>query len=132
MSELMYQRSADKSVSQAVRDLGEALNRHQFGVLWDLDINAKLEEKGIAPEPPFRILEVCSAPRAKEALSTNQAVGYFLPCKVLVYQDRQSGQTTIGYARPAALMGLLADPRLESLAAEVDELLRAAVDEAAR
>lgn len=132
MSELMYEITADKSLSRAVEDLGAALQRHQFGVLWDLDINAKLEEKGLRPEPPFRILEVCSAPRAKEALATNQAVGYFLPCKVLVYQDSQSGKTTIGYARPAALMGLLQDARLDSLAAEVDGLLRAAVDEAAR
>lgn len=132
MSDLMYQVATRKSLDEAVQAVGTSLKNHQFGVLWDLDINEKLTEKGLVAEPPFRILEVCSAPRAKQALSTNQSVGYFLPCKVLVYQDRDSGQTTIGYAKPAALMGLLGDARLDGLAAEVDQLLRQAVDEAAR
>ncbi len=131
MSELMYQVTTKKSVDEAVEAVGAALKNHQFGVLWDLDINTKLTEKGIAPEPPFRILEVCSAPRAKQALTTNQAVGYFLPCKVLVYKDRASDTTRIGYAKPAALMGLLGDTRLDELARDVDHLLKQAVDEAA-
>lgn len=132
MSDLMYQVTTKKSVDEAVAAVGAALQNHQFGVLWDLDINEKLTEKGLAAEPPFRILEVCSAPRAKHALSTNQSVGYFLPCKVLVFQDRESRQTQIGYAKPAALMGLLGDTRLDALAGEVDNLLREAVEQAAR
>ncbi len=132
MSELMYRVTTQKTVEEAVQAVGSALQENQFGVLWDLNINQKLEEKGIEVEPPFRILEVCSAPRAKQALSQNQLVGYFLPCKVLVYEDRQSHQTTIGYAKPDALMGLLGDERLEPLAAEVDRLLRRAVDQAAQ
>lgn len=130
MSELMYQVTTKKSVDEAVEAVGMALKNHQFGVLWDLDINAKLTEKGLEPEPPFRILEVCSAPRAKQALSTNQQVGYFLPCKILVYRDRASDTVRIGYAKPAALMGLLGDARLDGLAQEVDQLLKQAVDEA--
>ncbi|NMP21919.1 DUF302 domain-containing protein [Sulfobacillus harzensis] len=132
MSELMYQVPTKKSVDEAVQAVGHSLKNHQFGVLWDLDINEKLTEKGLEPEPSFRILEVCSAPRAKKALSTNQTVGYFLPCKVLVYQDRESGETRIGYAKPDALMGLLGDNRLNELAIEVDQLLKQAVDEAAQ
>ena len=132
MSEFMYRVTTQKTVEEAVQAVGSALKENQFGVLWDLDINQKLEEKGIEVEPPFRILEVCSAPRAKQALSQNQRVGYFLPCKVLVYEDRQSHQTTIGYAKPDTLMGLLGDERLEPLAEEVDRLLRRAVDQAAQ
>lgn len=127
---LFYQVHTPKSVDEAVEAVGRSLKAHQFGVLWDLDINRKLTEQGLVPEPAFRILEVCSAPRAKEALSTNQTVGYFLPCKVVVYQNA-AGQTQIGYARPAVLMSLLGDARLDQLADEVDSLLRQAVDEAA-
>ncbi len=132
MSELMYQVSTQKSVDEAVDAVGQLLKKYQFGVLWDLDINEKLTEKGLDPEPAFRILEVCSAPRAKKALSTNQIAGYFLPCKVLVYQDRQSGKTHIGYAKPDELIELLGDDRLNELAVEVNQLLKQAVDEAAQ
>ncbi len=127
----MYQVPTEKSVDQAVKDVGATLLERQFGVLWDLDINQKLAEKGIETEPPFRILEVCSAPRAKKALSTNQAVGFFLPCKVLVYEDRTTHRTMIGYAKPEMLIGLAQDDRLASLAQEVDQIMRQAVDQAA-
>lgn len=130
MSDLMYQVTTAKSVDEAVQAVGEALTNHQFSVLWDLDINEKLVAKGLEPEPAFRILEVCSAPRAKQALSTNQRVGYFLPCKIVVFADQESGKTTVGYARPAALMGLLGDARLEPLAQEVEALMKKAVDQA--
>ena len=132
MSELMYQVPTQKSVDEAVDAVGQLLKKYQFGVLWDLDINEKLAEKGLEPEPAFRILEVCSAPRAKKALSTNQTVGYFLPCKVLVYQNQQSGKTYIGYAKPDELMKLLGDDRLDELALEVNQLLKQAIDEAAQ
>ena len=127
-----YSVQTEKSVDEAVEALGSVLKKHQFGVLWDLDINQKLVEKGIAEEPPFRILEVCSAPRAKMALSTNQMVGYLLPCKMVVYEDRQSGRTTIGFPQPDALLGMVKDEKLESFAKEVGGILTEAANEAAR
>lgn len=132
MPEPKYQVSTTKSVKDAIVAVGAALKDHQFSVLWDLDINQKLSEKGFEPEPPFHILEVCSAPRAKEALHTNQTVGYFLPCKVVVYEDRASHQTVIGYVKPDVLMGLLEDGALQTLAHEVDQLMLAAINQAAR
>lgn len=131
MNDMFYAVSTRKPVAQAIEELSDALGQRQFGVLWDLDINQKLVEKGLEPEPPFHILEVCSAPRAKHALSNNQEVGYFLPCKIVVYEDRASGGTTIGFPKPDALMGLLRDPSLESLAEEVNSIMKAALDEVA-
>lgn len=132
MNPMFYRVTTNKTVDEAVEAVGRALKDNQFSVLWDLDINQKLEEKGIEPEPPYHILEVCSAPRAKKALSTNPVVGNFLPCKIVVYQDRESGATAISLPMPRALIGLLEDPDLESLAEEVSELMKAAVDQAAR
>ncbi len=127
---LFYSVKTDKSVEDAVKAVSDALSHHQFGVLWALDINQKLVEKGLEAEPPFHILEVCSAPRAKEALTANQQVGYFLPCKIVVYRDRDSDTTVVGFPKPDVLIGLLKEPRLEGLAREVSELLAKAVDEA--
>ncbi len=131
MPEWMYQVPTAKSVDEAVAAVGAALKDHQFSVLWDLDINQKLSEKGIEPEPPFRILEVCSAPRAKKALHTTQQVGYFLPCKIVVYEDRESHQTMIGFPKPEVLMGLVGESALEPLANEVGQLMREAITQAA-
>lgn len=121
-----------KDVTGAMAAVESALKGEKFSVLWHLDINEKLQEKGLEPGPAFHVLEVCSAPRAKEALSTNQQVGYFLPCKIVVYADaNQNGETQIGILKPELMMNLLGDKRLEPLAEEVGAALKRAVNHAA-
>jgi uncharacterized protein (DUF302 family) len=119
-----------KGVEEAVAALGEALRERNFAVLWDLDIREKLKEKGIEGGPPFRVLEVCSAPKAKEALDRDVRVGYFLPCKMVVY--RQAGTTHIGVLRPTTLIGFFEDESLHRLATEVEATLRDAAQAAAQ
>jgi uncharacterized protein (DUF302 family) len=126
---LRYAVRTPRNVEDAVRAVQQALARRGFGVLWTLDVNRQLEEKGLALRDQVRILEVCSAPRALQALETNPAVALLLPCKVVV--SARDGETEIALPRPMALLALVGDPRLEPLAAEVDALLRAAVEEAA-
>lgn len=121
--------STDKSVDAAAEAVSAALAARGFGVLWQMDVNAKLREKGLGLQGQFRILEVCSPPRAKEALETNPVVSYFLPCKVVAYE--REGHTELGVPRPSALIGLLGDDRLQGLAGEVERVLIEAVQEAA-
>jgi uncharacterized protein (DUF302 family) len=130
VAEARYTVSTGKSVDQAARDVEAALAKRRFSVLWALDVNDKLREKGLDLHGRFRILEVCSAPRAKEALESNPLVSYFLPCKVVVYE--RDGRTEIGVPLPSALIGLLGDHALQPLADEVEKTLVTAAEEAAR
>jgi len=118
-----------KGVDEAAQAVDAALAARKFSVLWALDVNDKLREKGLSLNGQFRILEVCSAPRAKQALETNPFVGYFLPCKVVVHESE--GGAEIGFPRPTALIGLVGDARLGDLAQEVEQVLVEAVREAA-
>lgn len=126
--EYHYTRATEKSVSEAITALEDALTKRKFSALWHLDMQAKLKEKGLELAPEFHVFEVCNAPRAKEALETNMMVGYFLPCKMVVFS--KDGQTQIGLLRPELLMDLLGEERLQSLATGVEAELKAAVDEA--
>lgn len=126
--EFAYQVETSKGVSEAAAAVEAAMAGLKFSVLWQLDVNRTLESKGLSLEHEVRILEVCSAPRAKGALETNPDVAYFLPCKIVV--KRVEGQTTIGLARPGTLLALLGDERLEGLAREVEAELMAIVDAA--
>lgn len=118
-----------KSVDDAVAAIQTALAQRGFRVLWTLDVNETLREKDLTLSGQVRILEVCSAPRAQEALETNPLVSLFLPCKVVAYE--RDGHTEIGLPRPSALMGMLDDPRLAKLALDVEEILVAAARQAA-
>jgi uncharacterized protein (DUF302 family) len=122
--------ATDKSLDEAVAALDAALRERRFAVLWDLDVRAKLAEKGVAGGPEFRILEVCSAPRAKEALDRDLAVGYFLPCKMVVY--REGDRTRMGLLRPSALMTFLDDAYLQAFARDVEAVLVEALEAASR
>ncbi len=123
-----YTVTSQKDFDSAVDSLKHALTGFKFGVLWELDLPAKLKEKGVEYQGQFRILEVCNPQRAKAVLETNIRVGYFLPCKVVVYVE--NGVTKIGMPRPSALIALLGDNRLQEEAAEVERDLIAAIDQA--
>lgn len=130
MVDIAYSVTTPKDLDTAIADLEKALADRKFAVLWHLDMNEKLREKGLDLEPEVRVLEVCSAPRARQALETNLDIAYLLPCKVVV--SRQGGETRIGLARPVKLLGTLGDTRLDPLAREVEEVLTEAVNEAAK
>lgn len=126
--EFHYTVETKKSVDEAVQALEESLKNHKFGVLWQLDIPSKLQEKGVDFDIPFRVLEVCNPHEAKRVLTQNRLVGYFLPCKIVVYEDQ--GTTKIGMPKPSALMDVLNDPALKDIAAGVESDLIKAIDEA--
>ena len=123
-----YTVTTGKDFDKAVTDLKLSLGERKFGVLWELDVPAKLKEKGVEYAGPFRILEVCNPQRAKGALEANIRAGYFLPCKIVVYVEE--GKTKIGMPRPTTLIGLLGDTSLRQVAEEVEADLAAAMDAA--
>lgn len=123
-----YTVTTSAGFDQTVEALRKALTERKFGVLWELDVPSKLNEKGVEYAGPFRILEVCNPQKAKEALETNIFAGYFLPCKVVVCS--KDGKTKIGMPRPTVLIGLLGDDRLRQMAGEVEANLSAALDAA--
>ncbi len=124
-----YSVSTNKSVDEAVQALEASLKNHKFGVLWQMDIPAKLQEKGVEFDTPYRVLEVCNPHEAKKVLSQNRLVGYFLPCKVVVYEDHD-GTTKIGLPRPTVLMQIINDAALGDIAQGVEASLKQAIDEA--
>lgn len=121
-----YTVSTDKSVDEAVAALEESLKERKFGVLWKFDMTATLQAKGQPFNQPYRILEVCNPAEANQVLTSNVHVGYFLPCKVAVYEH--DGGTVIGMPRPTLLINMLGDASLAETAARVENALVAAID----
>lgn len=123
-----YSVTTDKTVDGAVEALESSLQANKFGVLWKLDLPAKLQEKGVDYTTPYRVLEVCNPHEAKKVLTQNPLVGYFLPCKIVVYQV--DGQTRIGLPKPSVLIDVIGDPSLTDIAEGVEKSLVKAIDEA--
>lgn len=115
-----------KSPEQTIADLQENLKDEKFGVLWQLDMKEKLNEKGVDFDQTYHILEVCNPVEAKRVLSENSLVGYFLPCKIVVYDE--GGTTKIGLPKPTALIGLIDNEALMGIAEDIEKRLIVVID----
>lgn len=121
-----YTVETSKTVEETVRSLEENLKEEKFGVLWNFDLTAKLQEKGVDFDVPYTILEVCNPHEAKRVLSENLLVGYFLPCKIVVYKD---GNTTkIGLPKPTTLIEMLQDEKIKGIAEDIEKRLISSID----
>lgn len=125
---IRYEKETSKSFKEAVDSITNSLKDRSFGVMWQLNFKEKLSEHGIDFPNNFMILEVCNPHKANEVLSTQIEVGYFLPCKVAVYE--KDGKVFIGTVKPGQLIGLMGYDDLDYVASEVEEILIEAIDAA--
>lgn len=125
---IIYKVKTNKDFDLAVESVKKTLAENKFGVLWALNLKDKLQEKGQHLDRNFYVLEVCNPQKAKEVLDIEIEVGYFLPCKVVVYEDNNN--VYIGMPKPTELIGLFGNKELESHAIEVENTLKLAIESA--
>jgi len=128
MNNIKYEVITNKSFDDAVSSVIKSLEEQKFGVLWKLNFKDKLKEKEIDFESNFMILEVCNPQRAKEVLSKHIEAGYFLPCKIVVYED--NGSVKIGMLKPETLIEMLNFEDLTEIAKEVQNTMITAITNA--
>jgi len=126
--DIIYKVQTVKSFEKAIEDVKESLGKHKFGVLWEVNFKNKLKEKGLDLDKKIQILEVCNPNQAKKVLEQNIEVGYFLPCKIVIYEENSA--VFIGMPRPTELIGMMKNNKLEIMALEVENELIVAIDEA--
>jgi uncharacterized protein (DUF302 family) len=124
-----YTAETTASVQNAVAALETSLKEEQFGVLWRFNLREKLKEKGFDFEREYVVLEVCNPAEANRVISENVLAGYFLPCKIVVYEA--DGKTRIGLPKPTAFMNMLEDDVLMGIAADVEARLMKCINRAA-
>ena len=120
-----FEATTPLSFADAVARVREELPKQGFGVLTEIDIQAKLKEKLGVEVPPNLILGACHPPSAYRALQAVPEVSVLLPCNVCVAVE--GGTTVIRAMNPAAVMGVLADERLREVGEEVGAALRRVV-----
>lgn len=125
---MKYKIKTEKNYEEALDALKKTLKERGFGVLWELDFEETLKSKGLDYEGNMKALEVCSPKQAKEILETNIEAGLFLPCKMVVYEDK--GQVFMGLINPGTLMDVFEDDKLSSIGSNIEKELKAAMEDA--
>ena len=122
-----HARTIEGDFEAVVERTRAALQKHGFGVLTEIDVQATLKTKIGQDFRPYRILGACNPVMAHEALKMEPHVGVMLPCNVVVQQA--DGGVEVFAVDPAASMSAIDNPELLGHARTVGEHLRAAVDE---
>jgi uncharacterized protein (DUF302 family) len=101
-----------------------------YGILSEIDVKAKLEEKLGIEREPYVILGACNPPLARQGLDAEPDLGALLPCNVVVYQ--REGRTRVAAMEPGTMLSVVGNEELGPIAQRVREDLTRVVDELAR
>ena len=122
-----FAKTLEAGFDEAVARPPQALKAQGFGVLTEIDVAQTLKTKIGVDFRPYLILGACNPKLAHEALSAEPNIGLMLPCNV-VLQDAGGGKTEISAIDPVASMAAVDNARLREAAAQVQGLLRKAIE----
>jgi uncharacterized protein (DUF302 family) len=100
----------------------QGLQIEGFGVISEIDMQAKLKEKLGVEFKKYTILGACIPAYAYKALQLEEKIGTMLPCNIVIV-DRENGTTEVAAIHPVASMMAVENPTLEPIAREVSEKL---------
>ncbi|NVJ64008.1 MAG: DUF302 domain-containing protein [Flavobacteriaceae bacterium] len=111
-----------KSFEEVIEAVTEALKTEGFGVLTDIDVSATFKKKLDLDFQKYRILGACNPHFAHKAISSENKIGVFLPCNVVV-QQHEDGSIEVSAVDPMASMMSVENEELGALASEVNAKL---------
>jgi uncharacterized protein (DUF302 family) len=112
---------------QAVQLVTEALKKEGFGVLSEIDIQKKLNEKLDVDFRKYKILGACNPPNAYKALQLEDKIGTMLPCNVIL-QELDDNIIEVAAVDPVASMMAVGNAELESIAKEIRTKLQKVIN----
>ncbi|WP_174803635.1 DUF302 domain-containing protein [Martelella limonii] len=104
----------------------EALARHGFGVLTEIDVASTMKKKLDVDVADYLILGACNPKMAHQAMQIEPKVGAMLPCNVIV-RSLGDGEVMISAVDPVASMQAIDNDRLKDVAGTVRSMLHDAV-----
>lgn len=107
---------------EAIQLVRAALKAEGFGVLSEIDVRQTLKEKLGVDMAPYVILGACNPSLAHHALTAEPQIGLLLPCNVVVRAE--GDQVRVEVADPVAMLGIVGNPQLDTVAAEAKQRLQ--------
>lgn len=122
-----HSKTVQMPFQEAVEKITASLKTQGFGVLTQIDVKQTLKTKIDVDFRPYLILGACNPAFAHRALLAEDKIGTMLPCNVIV-QQHDDGRVEVSAVDPMASMAAVKNPALESIATDVREKLKLAVD----
>jgi uncharacterized protein (DUF302 family) len=122
-------RDTDLPLDEALEKTRGLLQEAGYGILSEIDVKAKLEEKLGIERGPYVILGACNPPLARRGLEAEPDLGALLPCNVVVYE--REGRTRVAAVEPGTMLSVVGNKELGPIAEQVRGDLTRVVEEVA-
>ena len=113
----------EKNFDKAIETVTAALKEEGFGVLTEIDVKETLKKKIDVDFKKYRILGACNPEFAHKALKSEDKIGVFLPCNVIV-EENDNGEIDVSAVDPISSMQAAKNDSLEEIATEVQQKLK--------
>lgn len=120
---LGFSKTLDLEFEQALVRVKNELQKEGFGVLTEVDVKAVMKKKLDIDYRPYQILGVCNPPLAHQSLQAEEMIGLMLPCKFIVYVNKEN-KTVVAAVDPAKMMSGLENEKLLQVAVKVQAKFR--------
>jgi len=116
-----------KSFDEVIELTKAGLKEVGFGVLTEIDIKNTLKKKIDVDFKKYTILGACHPHYAHKALQSEDKIGLFLPCNVIVVAH-ENGDVEVSAVDPIASMISVGNENLGVLATEIQQKLKSIID----
>ena len=111
-----------KNFDEAIEQVTSELKKEGFGVLTEIDVKNTLKTKIDVDFKKYKILGACNPHFAHQALLSEDKIGVFLPCNVIV-EEHENGDIEVSAVDPIASMISVKNESLGGIATEVRQKL---------
>ena len=123
-----YKKNINGTLVEVEKLLRESLFNNGFGVITEIDIKEKLEDKLGVDFREYKILGSCHPPSAYESLNIDLDVGILLPCNFVVW-DNKDGSITVATIKASSLLSVLKNHELKDVGEKVDKLVSSVMNQ---
>jgi uncharacterized protein (DUF302 family) len=111
-----------KPFGLAIENVTEELKKEGFGIITYIDLKETFKKKINKDFRNYVILGACNPRYAYDALASEDKVGVFLPCNVVV-QEHEDGQVEVSIVNPEEMMQNVDDLNVRTFATEIKEAM---------
>ena len=126
MADYVIAKTVKTGQEETIARVKEALAVEGFGVLSEIDVQAKMKEELGEDMIPYVILGACHPPSAFKAISEEVSIGVLMPCNVVVHAVE--GGTAVKAVRPSKSLAVAGREDLADLGNSIEAALTRVVE----
>jgi len=114
---------SETTFETVIQKVTTELAKEGFGVISEIDVSGTLKKKINVDFKKYTILGACNPSYAHHAIQTEDKIGVFLPCNVVVI-EQAAGSIEVAAVDPVASMSSVGNAELTEMSQQIQDKLQ--------